>query len=91
MPIAMLASVRTLNRMEFAGETLRAALEALAAAAPAWLSGLIGPEWTDRYGARIDSYACNVGLPVDVDYSQDPGHDTPLSLGGIRQAPPGHA
>jgi transposase len=52
----VLASVRTLNRMEFVGETLRAALEALAAAAPAWLSGLIGPEWTDRYGARIDSY-----------------------------------
>jgi transposase len=52
----VLASVRTLNRMEFAGETLRAALEALAAAAPAWLSGLIGPEWADRYGARIDSY-----------------------------------
>jgi transposase len=51
----VLASVRTLNRMEFAGETLRAALEALAAAAPAWLSGLIGPEWADRYGARIDS------------------------------------
>jgi transposase len=52
----VLASVRTLNRMEFVGETLRAALEALAAAAPDWLSGLIGPEWAERYGARIDSY-----------------------------------
>jgi transposase len=52
----VLASVRTLNRMEFVGETLRAALEALAAAAPGWLSGLIGPEWADRYGARVDSY-----------------------------------
>ena len=31
----VLAAVRTLNRMEFAGETLRAALEALAAAPPA--------------------------------------------------------
>jgi transposase len=51
----VLAAVRTLNRMEFAGETLRAALEALAAAAPGWLSRLIGPEWADRYGARIDS------------------------------------
>ena len=35
----VLAAVRTLNRMEFVGETLRAALEALAAAAPGWLSG----------------------------------------------------
>jgi hypothetical protein len=51
----VLAAVRTLNRMEFVGETLRAALEALAAAAPGWLSGLIGPEWADRYGTRIDS------------------------------------
>jgi transposase len=52
----VLASVRTLNRMDFVGETLRAALEALAAAAPGWLSGLTGPEWAGRYGARIDSY-----------------------------------
>ena len=51
----VLAAVRALNRMEFVGETLRAALEALAAAAPAWLSVLIDAGWADRYGARIDS------------------------------------
>ncbi len=51
----MLAAVRTLNRMEFVGETLRAALEALAAAAPGWLDPLTGSSWGDRYGARIDS------------------------------------
>jgi hypothetical protein len=37
----VLAAVRTLNRMEFVGETLRAALEALSAAAPQWLSALV--------------------------------------------------
>lgn len=52
----VLAAVRTLNRMEFVGETLRAALEALAAAAPGWLAPLIDASWADRYGARIDSY-----------------------------------
>jgi hypothetical protein len=31
-------------------ETLRAALEALAVVAPAWLAGLIPPAWTSRYG-----------------------------------------
>jgi len=51
----VLAAVRTLNRMEFVGETLRAALEALAAAAPGWLVPLIDAGWADRYGARIDS------------------------------------
>ena len=52
----VLAAVRTLNRMEFVGETLRAALEALAAAAPGWLSPLVDADWVDRYGARVDSY-----------------------------------
>ena len=52
----VLAAVRTLNRMEFAGETLRAALEALAAAAPGWLAPLIDSAWADRYGARIGTY-----------------------------------
>lgn len=42
--------------MEFVGETLRAALEALAAAALRWLSSLIDADWIDRYSSRIDSY-----------------------------------
>lgn len=41
--------------MEFVGETLRAALEALVAA-PAWLSGLVATEWAERYGPRVDDY-----------------------------------
>ncbi|MGW9024953.1 hypothetical protein ACWGQ5_12095 [Streptomyces sp. NPDC055722] len=52
----VLVGVRVLNRMEFVGETLRAALEALAAAAPQWLTGVVAPDWVRRYGARIDSY-----------------------------------
>lgn len=51
----VLASVRALNRMEFVGETMRAALEALAAAAPAWLAGVIAPDWAERYGSRTGS------------------------------------
>ena len=35
----VLARIRSLNRLELAGETVRAALEALAAAAPGWLPG----------------------------------------------------
>ncbi|MFG2659251.1 hypothetical protein [Streptomyces sp. NPDC048425] len=44
------AAVRTLNRMEFVGETLRAALEALSVAAPQWLSALVTADWVRRYG-----------------------------------------
>jgi transposase len=37
-------------------ETLRAALEVLAVVAPAWLGGLIPPEWARRYGQRGDDW-----------------------------------
>ncbi|HEX3512393.1 MAG TPA: IS1182 family transposase [Trebonia sp.] len=52
----VLGRIRDLNRLELAGETVRAALEALAAAAPAWLAGIIGPSWQRVYGQRIDNW-----------------------------------
>jgi transposase len=52
----VLAAIRSLNRLELAGESVRAALEALAAAAPDWLVTVIDPSWTERYAARIDSW-----------------------------------
>jgi hypothetical protein len=50
----VLGAIRDLNRLELAGQTLRAALEALAAAAPGWLAGVIDASWQQVYGARID-------------------------------------
>ncbi|MFJ1559804.1 IS1182 family transposase [Streptomyces mirabilis] len=50
----VLAAVRTLGRLELVGETLRAALEELAEAAPAWLAPQIEPEWVKRYGRRVE-------------------------------------
>jgi transposase len=50
----VLGAIRALNRLELAGETLRAALEALAVAAPGWLTGVIDESWQQVYGARID-------------------------------------
>jgi hypothetical protein len=47
--------IRDLNRLELAGESVRAALEGLAAAAPGWLAGVIDASWQQRYGQRIDS------------------------------------
>ena len=49
-------AVRDLHRLEQVIETLRAALEALAVVAPAWLGGLIPREWTSRYGQRGDDW-----------------------------------
>lgn len=53
----VLAVVRDLNRLELAGESVRAALEALAVAAPDWLAVTLDvPGWTARYGVRVDSW-----------------------------------
>jgi hypothetical protein len=43
-------AVRDLHRLEQVIETLRAALEALAVVAPAWLGGRVSRDWTRRYG-----------------------------------------
>jgi len=49
----VLGRIRDLNRLELAGETIRAALEALAAAAPGWLAGVTGGSWQQVHGQRI--------------------------------------
>lgn len=48
----VLGRIADLNRLELAGETVRAALEALAAAAPDWLAGVIDASWQQAYGQR---------------------------------------
>jgi transposase len=55
----VLARIRDLNRLELAGETVRAALEALAAAAPGWLAAVIDASWQQVYGQRTG----NLRLP----------------------------
>jgi transposase len=52
----VLGAIRALNRLELVGEAMRAALNALAVAAPAWLRGHTQPEWFERYGPRFEHY-----------------------------------
>src|SRR4051794_35048003 len=52
----VLAAVRTLNRLERVGETLRAALNELATVAPDWLRALAPAAWYERYGERVENY-----------------------------------
>jgi transposase len=51
----VLAAVRALNRLECVGETLRAALNTLAAVVPDWLRAHVTPEWHERYDTRVQS------------------------------------
>ena len=57
----VLARIRSLSRLELAGESVRAALEALAAAAPGWLASVIDASWQQVYGQRADDFR----LPAD--------------------------
>jgi len=51
-----IAAVRQLNQIELVGESVRAALEALAAADGDWLASRLDGSWARRYGARVDSW-----------------------------------
>ena len=53
----VVAAVAALNRLELAGESVRAALEALAAAHPDWVEQRIGvPDLARRYGTPMTSW-----------------------------------
>src|SRR5262249_44155835 len=52
----VLAAVRTLNRLERVGETMRAALNDVAVLAPDWLQALAPAEWYRRYGGGGGNY-----------------------------------
>jgi transposase len=74
----VLGAIRSLNRLELVGETLRATLEALAVAHPAWLSQVIDPAWQQVYGARIDNMHLPAGktrrAELMVQYGRDGYH-----------------
>jgi transposase len=50
----VLAAIRALNRLELVGETLRAALNELATAAPDWLRTAVPEAWCKRYSHRVE-------------------------------------
>ncbi len=52
----VLAAVRTLNRLERVGETLRATLNELATVAPEWLQTVAPPAWYERYSRPVENY-----------------------------------
>jgi transposase len=52
----VLAAVHDLNLLELVVETLRAALDDLAAVVPEWLHVIASPSWFERYGRRAEEY-----------------------------------
>ena len=92
----VLARIRDLNRLELAGETVRAALEALSAAAPGWLAGVIDPSWQRVYGQRIDNWRLPEAETARKDLAVRYGRDGywlleqvygPAAAGWLRELP----
>ncbi len=52
----VLAAVRTLNRLERVGETMRAVLNEVAAVAPEWLQAMAPTAWYERYSRPVENY-----------------------------------
>jgi transposase len=53
----VVSAIRDVNRLELAGESVRACVEAPVVAAPGWLTRVIDvPGWNQRYGARVGSW-----------------------------------
>lgn len=58
----VLASIRTLNRLECVGEAMRHTLNVLATVVPAWLRTVFDPTWVERYQTRFDDFR----LPAEL-------------------------
>jgi transposase len=71
----VLAAVRALNRLELVGETLRAALNALAVVAPEWLAELAPSDWFERYSRPVDEYRLPKGIAARKEYAEIIGAD----------------
>ena len=71
----VLAAVRRLNRVENTAEHLRAALNALAAAAPGWLLQAVPADWFDRYQRRIEDYRLPRGEGPRTQFMEQTGQD----------------
>lgn len=79
----VLAAIRTLNRLESVGETLRAALNGVATVAPDWLSGVAAPEWFERYAIRVEEYRLPKGEAARTALGEQIGTDGHTLLAAV--------
>src|SRR5262245_10547688 len=83
----VLAATRDLNRLELVGETLRAALNALATVAPGWLCQQAPSEWLGRYAARVEETRLPKGQEARYSHAEVIGTDGHRLLEALRRDP----
>ena len=81
----ILASIRSLNRLELVGRTLQHTLNVLAEQAPQWIQANIPPVWFDRYGRLIDEYRLPPKPDERRELAETYGHDGVALLACIDQ------
>ncbi len=69
------------------GETLRAALNALAVVAPDWLSNIVERDWFDRYSKPVEESRLPKGTEARNEYAQTIGRDGMKILEAIYDEP----
>ena len=71
----VLAAIQVRNRLELVGETLRHALNTLAAVAPDWLRSQVPADWYARYGRRFEEYRLPDALAARIALAEQIGAD----------------
>lgn len=71
----VLAALRTLNRLEMVGETVRGTLELLAGLAPDWLVAHAQPGWGERYARSFSAYRLPAGEKARQALAEQIGQD----------------
>ena len=79
----VLAAIRVLNRLELVAETLRAALNAVATVAPAWLQAVTPLAWYERYSRRIEESRLPKATAAREAYAHTVGEDGFLLLDAL--------
>lgn len=83
----ILGAVRQLNQLELVHETLRYALNDLAAHAPEWLSSWVSSEWFDRYSQRTSHYLLPKAKAKRKRWAEQVGEDGLHLLAKVYHAP----
>ncbi|MFC7924589.1 IS1182 family transposase [Streptomyces cinereoruber] len=71
----VLSAARQINGLVRLGETLRAALNSVAAHEPKWLAGWVPPEWFDRYAIRFEDTRLPKGKTKQTELIEQIGAD----------------
>jgi transposase len=79
------AKIRSLNRVELAGETMRRVLDDIAQVAPTWLKEHIKEDWGKWYGSPIDTHAIQKSKAKLEKFAQNIGADGHYLLAAIYQ------